>query len=405
MESVLLAVELMLDQQPLSMKKLCSAFQAQTGTSLAKACGAARPADVLAAYPNRFRIKDGLVRRARSELTESDYLAAAAGLAPSEAKALPEALAKCLQENLCFDCKVHVGGSVGRDTATVTMTDTDIVIAFENAQRKAAHEWAPPILAMLEPMLAMIPFVFAGEAAPILVLAASKGASYLTVQVRGQAMRVWVTPEVHRQHLKKIDWTSTAAPYLAPALDRPLTLWVRSQAPVVRHAVRVVKEWAAHQAWSSQYHTPPPVYLELVVIHCATEFPDDATSVGALVQRVHQELRRAEELVITWKKAFAWYEPPAGLSAPTVLDPFHPVRNYADPAAFDASELARFAKASAHLLGTCALERPRSESGDSFISASSTVAESVHSGSTASGSTSAASTSDVSTAPSTPLRG
>ena len=45
------------------------------------------------------------VRRARSELTESDYLAAAAGLAPSEAKALPEALAKCLQENLCFDCK------------------------------------------------------------------------------------------------------------------------------------------------------------------------------------------------------------------------------------------------------------------------------------------------------------
>merc|ERR1719316_1478404 len=279
------------------------------------------------------------------------------------------------------------------------MTDTDIVIAFENAQRKAAHEWAPPILAMLEPMLAMIPFVFAGEAAPILVLAASKGASYLTVQVRGQAMRVWVTPEVHRQHLKKIDWTSTAAPYLAPALDRPLTLWVRSQAPVVRHAVRVVKEWAAHQAWSSEYHTPPPVYLELAVIHCATEFPDDATSVGALVQRVHTELRRAEELVITWKKAFAWYEPPAGLSAPTVLDPFHPVRNYADPAAFDASELARFAKASMHLLGTgAALERPRSESGDSFISASSTVAESVTSGSTASGS--AASTSDVSTAPS-----
>jgi len=403
MESVLLAVELMLDQQPLSMKKLCSAFQAQTGTSLAKACGAARPADVLAAYPNRFRIKDGLVRRARSELTESDYLAAAAGLAPSEAKALPEALAKCLQENLCFDCKVHFGGSVGRDTATVTMTDTDIVIAFENAQRKAAHEWAPPILAMLEPMLAMIPFVFAGEAAPILVLAASKGASYLTVQVRGQAMRVWVTPEVHRQHLKKIDWTSTAAPYLAPALDRPLTLWVRSQAPVVRHAMRLVKEWAAHQAWSSQYHTPPPAYLELIVIHCATEYPDDATSVSALVQRVHSILPCAEGLIISWKKAFAWYEPPAGLQAPTVLDPFHPVRNYADPAAFDASELARFAKAAQHLLGTgAALERPRSESGDSFISASSTVAESVTSGSTASGS--AASTSDVSTAPSTPIR-
>merc|ERR1719359_2615943 len=275
------------------------------------------------------------------------------------------------------------------------MTDTDIVIAFENAQRKAAHEWAPPILAMLEPMLAMIPFVFAGEATPILVLAASKGASYLTVQVRGQAMRVWVTPEVHRQHLKKIDWTSTAAPYLAPALDRPLTLWVRSQAPVVRHAVRVVKEWAAHQAWSSQYHTPPPVYLELVVIHCATEYPDDATSVGALVQRVHTVLRRAEELVITWKKGFAWYEPPAGLSAPTVLDPFHPVRNYADPAAFDASELARFATAAPHLLGTpAALERPRSESGESFLSCSSTVAESVTS----------SSNSDVSSAPSTPVR-
>merc|ERR1719421_1548341 len=102
--------------------------------------------------------------------------------------------------------------------------------------------------------------------------------------------------------------------------------------------MRLVKEWAANQAWSSQYHTPPPAYLELIVIHCATEYPDDATSVSALVQRVHSILPCAEGLIISWKKSFAWYEPPAGLQAPTVLDPFHPVRNYADPAAFDASE-------------------------------------------------------------------
>ena len=39
---------------------------------------------------------------------------------------------------------------------------------------------------------------------------------------------------------------------------------------------------------------------------CRARYPDDATRVGALVQRVHRVLRRAEELVITWKKGFAW---------------------------------------------------------------------------------------------------
>jgi len=396
METILLAAELLLEQ-PLPIKKLCRAVQAQTGTSFAKACSPSRPADVLAAHPNRFEVKDGIVSRVRADLSESDYLAAAAGLL-LKTPSLQDALAKCLQENLCFDCKVHVGGSVGRDTASVSVQDADLVITFESTPRKAVGSWAPSILAALEPMLAMVPFQYNGEPTPILVLS-QKGESYLTVQVAGQQMRVWVTPEVHRQHVKKIDWSSSVAPYLSPAFDRPFTMWVRKQPAVVKHAIRLVKEWSASQSWSGGYHTPGAAYLELVVIYCAAEYPEDATNVGSLVQRVHSELRKAESLVITWNKSYAWYEPPS-VAAPTVLDPFHPLRNYADPAAFDASELARFAKSASHLLlAPCSTE---AEETASFISASSSAPSVASTPSTASGS--GASTSDVSTVAMSPLR-
>merc|ERR1719408_272472 len=188
-------------------------------------------------------------------------------------------------------------------------------------------------------MLGMVPFEYKGQATPVLVLG-NKGASYLTVQVAGQQMRVWVTPEVHRQHLKSIDWTRTTSSYLAPGLDRPFTLWVRSQSATVKHAIRLVKEWAASQPWSSAYQTPAPALLELIVIHCATEHPEDAKSLDALVQRVHSVLRVAESLSITWNKSYAWYEP-AAVAAPTVQDPFHPARNHADPAPSENSNASR----------------------------------------------------------------
>jgi len=398
----MLAAELLL-AQPLPIKKLCKAFQAQTGTSLVKACSPSRPADVLASYPNRFRVADGVVHRVRSELCESDYLAAAAAILPKNAD-LAEAFAKCLQENLCFDCKVHVGGSVGRGTATTSMRDADLVVAFAGVSRKAAHEWAPPILGALEAMLGMIPFEYKGKPAPVLVLG-NKGTSYLTVQVAGQQMRVWVTPEVHRQHLKSIDWTSTNAPYLAPGLDRPFTLWVRSQSATVKHAIRLVKEWAASQSWSSAYQTPAPALLELIVIHCATEHPEDATSLDALVQRVHSVLRVAESLSITWNKSYAWYEP-AAVAAPTVQDPFHPARNHADPAAFDASELARFAAAASNLLVHTSAARALQEDAESyssFLSASSSAYSTPSTTAPSENSNVSRSLSDVSSA-SSPLR-
>merc|ERR1719191_1846232 len=122
----------------------------------------------------------------------------------------------------------------------------------------------------------------------------------LLCELAGKRIRVLVAPVLHRQHISKIDW-SEMSNALVPALDRPLTLWVRAQPVSVLHAIRVVKEWVSERPWSSNYFPPPPSMIDLVVIHASMNM-DTSDSLGLLVRKVHGILRRAEKLCVMWTK-------------------------------------------------------------------------------------------------------
>jgi predicted nucleotidyltransferase len=281
-------------------------------------------------------------RKVCPAMCDSDWLAAAGRVAARDKFALPEAFAKCLEEQLCFDCKVHVGGSVGRNTATLSASDVDLVVTFESAPRKLTRDWAPSLLSALEAMIPMVNFSVDGNDVPITVTRAD---FHLDCEVDGRRMRVLVAPMVHRQHTAKTDWTELGQSMYA-ATDLPFTLWVRSQPPHVLHAIRLVKEWAAEKPWSSPYLTPPPSMLDLLVISAAA----DVSTVGELVHKVHASLKSAERACVTWSKPVAWHDGAAPVVRPFVQDPFHPTRNHADVLVFDPSELQAFARAADSLV-------------------------------------------------------
>jgi hypothetical protein len=175
--------------------------------------------------------------------------------------------------------------------------------------------------------------------------------SGLICEIAGKRMRVLVAPVLHRQHISKIDW-SEMSNVLAPSLDRPFTLWVRTQPATVLHGIRVVKEWVSERPWSSSYFTPPPSMIDLLVIYAAMSM-DTTDSLGQLVRKVHGLMRRAEKLSVTWTKPLAWYEANLPTVRPLVMDPFHPTRNHADISVFDPSELQMFARSAKSLSGAC----------------------------------------------------
>jgi hypothetical protein len=347
MEAIYVILDIILEK-PLPLKKLIKTYEERTGQSFEEACPESPEAFFLA-YPEHFNYDGEVVERAPAT-TESEWLAAAGrAAARADVGVLPEAFAKALEEQLCLDCKVHVGGSVGRSTATISSADVDLVVAFANVPRKLTNQWAPSVLGLLQTMLPMVTVTL--EDSDFAVAVRSTEENGVVCEIAGKRVRVLVAPVLHRQHISKIDW-SQMSNVLEPALDRPFTLWVRGQPAPVLHAIRVVKEWVSERPWSSSYFTPPPSMIDLVVIHVAMSM-DTSDSLGLLVRKVHGVLRRAEKLCVMWTKPLAWYEASPPTIRPLVMDPFHPTRNHAHISVFDPSELQMFARSSKSLNGTC----------------------------------------------------
>jgi hypothetical protein len=347
MEAIFMTLDMILEK-PLPVKKVIQTFEERTGQGFEEACSE-NPEAFFLAYPEHFNYDGEIVERAPST-TESDWLAAAGRAAPrADVGALPEAFAKAMEEQLCLDCKVHVGGSLGRGTATISSADVDLVVTFANVPRKLTNQWAPSVLGLLQAMLPMITVTL--DDSDYAVAVRSTEGNGVVCEIAGKRIRVLVAPVLHRQHIGKIDW-GEMGDVLAPALDRPFTLWVRAQPAPVLHAIRVVKEWVSERPWSSSYFTPPPSMIDLVVIHAAMNM-DTSDSLGLLVRKVHGILRRAEKLCVTWTKPLAWYEANPPTLRPLVMDPFHPARNHADISVFDPSELQMFARSAKSLNGAC----------------------------------------------------
>merc|ERR1719217_1137093 len=338
----------MILEKPLPLKKLIESFEERSGQSFDEACSE-NPEAFILAHPEHFHYDGEVVERAPTT-TESEWLAAAGRVAARpDVGVLPEALAKALEEQLCLDCKVHVGGSVGRATATISSADVDLVVTFANSPRKLTNQWAPSVLGLLQAMLPMVMVTLDDSDFSVAVRSIEENA--IVCEIAGKRIRVLVAPILHRQHVSKIDWGEMSN-VLSPALDRPFTLWVRAQPAPVLHAIRVVKEWVSERPWSSNYFTPPPSMIDLVVIHAAMNM-DTSDSLGLLIRKVHGVLRRAEKLCVMWTKPLAWYEASLPKMLPLVMDPFHPTRNHANIALFDPSELQMFARSAKSLSGAC----------------------------------------------------
>jgi hypothetical protein len=347
MEAIFISLDMILEK-PLPLKKLIQTFEERTGKSFEEVAPES-PEAFFHSYPERFNYDGEVVERAPAT-TESEWLAAAGrAAARPDVGVLPEALAKALEEQLCLDCKVHVGGSVGRATASISSADVDLVVTFANVPRKLTNQWAPSVLGLLQAMLPMVTLTLNDSDFTVAVRSIEENA--IVVEIAGKRIRVLVAPEIHRQHVSKIDWGEMSN-VLSPALDRPFTLWVRTQPAPVLHAIRVVKEWVSERPWSSHYFTPPPSMIDLVVIHAAMNM-DTSDSLGVLIRKVHGLLRRAEKLCVMWTKPLAWYEASPPKMWPLVMDPFHPTRNHADIAVFDPSELQMFARSAKGLNGAC----------------------------------------------------
>jgi hypothetical protein len=347
MEAIFITLDMILEK-PLPLKKLIQTFEERTGKPFQEVCTESPEAFFLA-NPERFNYDGDVVERAPAT-TESEWLAAAGRVAARpDVGVLPETFAKALEEQLCLDCKVHVGGSVGRATATISSADVDLVVTFANVPRKLTNQWSPSVLGLLQAMLPMVTVTL--DDSDFTVAVRSAEGNGVLCEIAGKRIRVLVAPAIHRQHISKIDWGEMSS-VLSPALDRPFTLWVRSQPAPVLHAIRVVKEWASERPWSSNYFTPPPSMIDLLVIHASMNM-DTSDSLGLLIRKVHGMLRRAEKLCVTWTKPLAWYEAEASKMRPLVMDPFHPTRNHADIAAFDPSELQMFARSAKSLNSAC----------------------------------------------------
>lgn len=337
MEALLTTLDTLL-VQPLSPTELCRNFYRTSGNSLTKACGE-RPCDFLCKFPSRYAVSKEMVARTMPPLPASTLkpwlLASGAAVAPSSE--LPAAFAAAV-EDLCFRAEIVLGGSVGRGTATQSVRDFELLLLFEGMP--AGTAWAGPTLAALKAMLGTVMLKVDGQEIPVLVRRTADTSIECCVGGEKAVVSVGVKGGEAEQ----------------------LGSWVRGQPSTTVRAVRLVKEWASRQLWSSPYLTPPPLLLELLVIHSAEQHPH--YPLPDLVAAVHELLKEADFLEVNWGLQSA--------QTPSVLHPFSGA-NLMDTSEFDSAELVAFARAVNSVEAAYAghVRAEDSESTASFVSASS----------------------------------
>lgn len=326
-------------EQPVALSHLCRAFLSETDMSLTSACGM-RPAEFLAQFPGRLVLQDGFVQvveppptdRADGQLPAELLLAVAPG-----SDALPRQVAECVERQLCMDVLVQLGGSVGRGTHTSRCQDVDLLLSFrcDSVDARRFQEMQGPLQRTLEHLLRHLEVELDGERRPCSTDVDPRG--FLLLRCGGFNLRVLLAPQLNSTEARSLDRRLDGLGSVPTALEAPLVTWVRAQPAHVLNHIRVVKHWASSFRWSSAYLAPPPLLLELVVIHTAQ------TKEGTLLAAVFSRLADAENAYVAWEAkgriCATTFEPPHG-ARPVVLDPFRgSAVNHAGPDRFDASEL------------------------------------------------------------------
>lgn len=214
-------------------------------------------------------------------------------------------------------------GSVGRGTALVGGTDSELVLFVRGLPLVDHERWVPRVTAALAVALH-------GEARP----------DGVGVQL-GETV-VHVSP-VFKDYAHLVQTLGhqgpETRPYFQPSFAKEEVLFISKQPGYVKSLMRLLKWWRNQQEWSTPLTTPSDQVLELSAVWTCQQCGKAPLAQG--LANCFGYLAQFNSLRVVWGNFYKVEDVWAPLLAqrPLLMDPVNPFRNVADPAEFDAREL------------------------------------------------------------------
>lgn len=240
---------------------------------------------------------------------------------------------------LCID-HVARGGSVGKGTAVMDVTDAELVFFLRDVPPTA--DWVPSLLrsvagGLREHMHAEIGFTN--------IRATSESVTLLAHGLVNVSLRFCPAFPSHAAALHALAALHPdARRTLSAAYVKERSQFVAKQPGQVKVTMRLLKWWRNQQAWSSEVARPSDELLELLAIYSAVRSrPMDQREAIANIMSL---MSRLDELRIVWSNFYAQEDvwTPLLHHRPLVMDPADPFVNVADPQIFDPNELMELAR-------------------------------------------------------------
>jgi len=234
------------------------------------------------------------------------------------------------------------GGSVGKATSIVDVTDAQVVFFLKGVPPALQEKWLPPLLKAVAGAL--------GES-----LSTTDGVDGLRIVGDCLRMRAKGLVDIelrfspafasHDEAVQRMGQQGPEARRcLGAALAKESVQFIAKQPGQVKVTMRLLKWWREQQAWSGAMSRPSDELLELMAVYSAVQTrPTDQRTAVANVMSL---LARFDELRIVWSNYYSKEDlwGPLLHQRPLLMDPVNPFVNVADPQMFDASELMELAR-------------------------------------------------------------
>jgi len=238
------------------------------------------------------------------------------------------------------------GGSVGRCTQVMGVTDAEVVLFLNGLPEGDSCRWLPGLLKS----------VVGGLQAQLTNDSCIRGANIvedavqllldgpLTVDLRFAPVMGSYHETIRRLSVEDAHYRVSCNLLLAEQRVN----FIRKQPEAVKVTIRLLKWWREQQTWSTVHTRPSDELLELVVVHIAATEPAPVNQ-RAAIENTLSLLAHFGEAQILWSEASRCYAEnviprPMLLQRPLLMDPVDPFINVADPRNFDACELMTFAR-------------------------------------------------------------
>lgn len=250
--------------------------------------------------------------------------------------------------------EIVTAGPVGMGLASLGGCEAELILVVDRLPLDDHAMWLPHIL---ETLLAVVEMALGKRARGF----RTDGRSvHLTLNGQGKTpsvdIQVTLRLAPHFASPEQFGDCMRAGPapgalvFCLPARTPYLVELVTRQPPTTLAAIKLLRWWVSRQPWSSPEKKPPPLSLELIVIHAAVQTDRQEVGLLELLELVMNLLGSMPSLQVTWEgTGLAIYpgieiQQPLLSQQPLVVDPTTPHINIVDPDLFDCEELARFAR-------------------------------------------------------------